>query len=127
MDRQGHAVGRDGHRRRPDADGPQSGDGRSAGFCAEARCRQCRSGGQMKIVVLDGYCLNPGDLSWDELRRHGEVMIYDRTREEEVVARAAGAQVVLTNKTPLSAATLKCLPALRYIGVLATGYNIVDT
>src|SRR5581483_11893628 len=62
-----------------------------------------------------------------ELRRHGEVMIYDRTREEEVVARAAGAQVVLTNKTPLSAATLKCLPALRYIGVLATGYNIVDT
>src|SRR5690242_10492340 len=81
----------------------------------------------MKIVVLDGYCLNPGDLSWDELRRFGEVTIHDRTREEEVVARASGAQLVLTNKTPLSAATLACLPDLRYIGVLATGCNIVDT
>ena len=81
----------------------------------------------MKIVVLDGYALNPGDLSWDELRRFGDVDIHDRTREEDVAGRAAGAQAVLTNKTPLSAATLSRLPDLRYIGVLATGYNIVDT
>jgi glycerate dehydrogenase len=81
----------------------------------------------MKIVVLDGYALNPGDLSWDELRQFGEVEIYDRTGEADVVARVAGAHAVLTNKTPLSAATLARLPELRYIGVLATGYNIVDT
>jgi glycerate dehydrogenase len=81
----------------------------------------------MKIVVLDGYCLNPGDLSWDQLRRYGDVTIHDRTSEPDVVERAAGAQLVLTNKTPLPAATLACLPELRYIGVLATGYNIVDT
>src|SRR4051795_3032448 len=81
----------------------------------------------MKIVVLDGYCLNPGDLSWDELRKFGEVKILDRTTEPDVVARAAGADIVLTNKTPLSAATIAALPGLRYIGVLATGYNIVDT
>ena len=81
----------------------------------------------MKIVVLDGYCLNPGDLSWDELRTFGDVTIHDRTREEDVVARTAGAQMVLTNKTPLSAAALACLPDLRYIGVLATGFNIVDS
>ena len=81
----------------------------------------------MKIVVLDGYALNPGDLSWDELLQFGEVEIHERTREEDVAGRAAGAQIVLTNKTPLSAATLTRLPDLRYIGVLATGYNIVDT
>jgi glycerate dehydrogenase len=80
----------------------------------------------MKIVVLDGYTLNPGDLSWDELRQFGDVEIHDRMREEDVPWRAAGAQIVLTNKTPLSAATLDCLPELRYIGVTATGYNIVD-
>jgi glycerate dehydrogenase len=80
----------------------------------------------MKIVVLDGYCLNPGDLSWDELRRFGEVEIFDRTVEGEVVARAAGAAIAFTNKTPFSAATLRQLPELRYIGVLATGYNVVD-
>lgn len=81
----------------------------------------------MKIVVLDGYALNPGDLSWDELRKFGEVEIHERTPEADVVARAAGAKAVLTNKTPLSAATLARLPELKYIGVLATGYNIVDT
>jgi glycerate dehydrogenase len=81
----------------------------------------------MKIVVLDGHALNPGDLSWDELQQLGEVEIYDRTPEDQVVERAAGAAMVLTNKTPLSAATLAALPDLRYIGVLATGYNIVDT
>src|SRR3954454_15785495 len=80
----------------------------------------------MKIVVLDGYALNPGDLSWGDLQKLGEVIVYDRTPESEVAARAAGAQAVLTNKTPLSAVTQKALPELRYIGVLATGYNIVD-
>jgi glycerate dehydrogenase len=81
----------------------------------------------MKIVVLDGYALNPGDLSWDTLKAIGSIEVHDRTREDEIVSRCQGADVVLTNKTPLSRATLKQLPALKYIGVLATGYNIVDT
>jgi glycerate dehydrogenase len=80
----------------------------------------------MRIVVLDGYCLNPGDLSWDALRAMGEVEVYDRTAEAQVVERAAGATVALTNKSPISAATLAALPELKYIGVLATGYNVVD-
>ena len=80
----------------------------------------------MKIVVLDGYCLNPGDLSWDALRALGEVVVYDRTPAAEVAARAAGAAAVFTNKTPLGAETLARLPELKYIGVLATGYNVVD-
>lgn len=80
----------------------------------------------MKITVLDGYCLNPGDLSWDGFRAVGEIQVFDRTAAEEVVTRAAGAAAVLTNKTPLSRETLAQLPELRYIGVLATGYNIVD-
>src|SRR5262245_7834794 len=80
----------------------------------------------MKITVLDGYCLNPGDLSWEGFRKLGEIQVFDRTPAAEIVARAAGAEAVLTNKTPLSRATLAQLPALRYIGVLATGYNIVD-
>ncbi len=80
----------------------------------------------MKIVVLDGYCLNPGDLSWDTLRGFGDVEIFDRTSEPEVVSRAAGAAIALTNKTPLSAGALRQLPGLRYIGVLATGYDVVD-
>ena len=81
----------------------------------------------MKIVVLDGYALNPGDLSWQALEQIGDIEVHDRTPEQEVVSRAKGADAVLTNKTPLSAATLAQLPELRYIGVLATGYNIVDT
>jgi glycerate dehydrogenase len=81
----------------------------------------------MKIVVLDGYALNPGDLSWDDLRKIGTVEVHDRTGEDQILDRAAGASFLLTNKTPLSAATLEKLPELRYIGVLATGYNIVDT
>ena len=81
----------------------------------------------MKIVVLDGYALNPGDLSWRSLEQVAELEVHDRTPEDQVVARAAGADAVMTNKTPLSAATLAQLPQLRYIGVLATGYNIVDT
>jgi len=80
----------------------------------------------MKIVVLDGYCLNPGDLTWDAWRRFGEVEIFDRTPAEQVVDRARGAAVALLNKTPLPADVLRQLPDLRYIGVLATGYNIVD-
>jgi glycerate dehydrogenase len=80
----------------------------------------------MKLVVLDGYCLNPGDLSWDALRRFGELTVFDRTRPEEVVQRASGAEIVFTNKTPLPGSVLEQLPALRYIGVLATGYNVVD-
>ncbi len=80
----------------------------------------------MRIVVLDGYCLNPGDLNWDALRAMGEVEVFDRTPESQVVERAAGATIALTNKSPFSAATLAALPELKYIGVLATGYNIVD-
>src|ERR1700684_2761037 len=80
----------------------------------------------MKITVLDGYCLNTGDLSWDPLRAFGEVEGFDRTPASQAVARAAGSAIVLTNKTPLPAAALDQLPDLRYIGVLATGYNVVD-
>ncbi len=81
----------------------------------------------MKIVVLDGYTLNPGDNPWDELNRLGELKVYDRTASEKIVERAGDAEIVLTNKTPLTAETLKQLPRLKFISVLATGYNIVDT
>src|SRR5215469_5385023 len=80
----------------------------------------------MKIVVLDGYCLNPGDLSWDALRAFGEVEVYDRTAAEDAEERTQGAAIVLLNKTPLPGGVLARLPKLRYIGVLATGYNVVD-
>ena len=80
----------------------------------------------LKIVVLDGYTLNPGDLSWTDLEALGTVKIYDRTRPGEVVERATGAQVVLTNKTVLDGEALSQLPDLKYIGVLATGYNVVN-
>ena len=80
----------------------------------------------MKIVVLDGYCLNPGDLSWDGVRACGETLVFDRTPAGDAAHRAAGAHVAFTNKTPLPAEVLRQLPELRYIGVLATGYNIVD-
>ncbi len=80
----------------------------------------------MKIVVLDGYTLNPGDLSWKELDELGEVAIFDRTPAHKVLERAAGAGILLTNKTALNASVLSRLPELRYIGVLATGYNVVD-
>ena len=80
----------------------------------------------MKIVVLDGYTLNPGDNPWDEVAALGELLVYDRTAPQEVVGRAAGAEILLTNKTPVTAADLEQLPALRLISVLATGYNIVD-
>jgi len=80
----------------------------------------------MRIVVLDGYTLNPGDLSWNELKSLGECEIYARTPPAEVVKRAADAEIVLTNKTVLNREQILALPKLKYIGVLATGYNIVD-
>ena len=80
----------------------------------------------MKITVLDGYTLNPGDNPWDAVQVLGELTVYDRTPPEQIVERAAGAEVVLTNKTPLSAETLKRLPGLKLISVLATGFNVVD-
>ncbi|RJG24253.1 D-2-hydroxyacid dehydrogenase [Paenibacillus thiaminolyticus] len=91
----------------------------------------------MRIVILDGHALNPGDLSWDVLRAavaeaacipaaEVQVEAHARTDREEIEARAQGADIVLTNKTPLTAETLRKLPSLRYIGVLATGYDIVD-
>lgn len=80
----------------------------------------------MKIVVLDGYTLNPGDLTWDGLAELGELTVYDRTPPEETVARAQGAEILFTNKVILSKEVLDQLPELRFIGVLATGYNVVD-
>lgn len=80
----------------------------------------------LRICILDGFTLNPGDLSWAPLEAIGDVGIFDRTPPDEVLQRAAGAEVVLTNKCPLTAAIIEALPELRYIGVLATGYNVVD-
>jgi len=80
----------------------------------------------MNIVVLDGFTLNPGDLSWERIRQLGALTIYDRTSVDEIVERSKGAEVVLTNKVPLATDTLERLPDLKYIGVLATGYNIID-
>lgn len=80
----------------------------------------------MKIVVLDGYAANPGDLCWDELKALGECIVYDRTAPAEVLERSAGAEILLTNKTVITAEHIAALPGLKYIGVLATGYNIVD-
>ena len=80
----------------------------------------------MKIVILDGYTLNPGDLSWDEFRKIGEVEIYDRTPVDKILERSEGAEIIFTNKTPLSEETLDELPLLKFIGVLATGYNVID-
>ena len=81
----------------------------------------------MKIVVLDGFAANPGDLSWEGMKVLGECTIYDRTAPEEVLERAAGAEAILTNKVIINADHMAALPELKYIGVLATGYNVVDT
>ena len=81
----------------------------------------------MKIVILDGYSANPGDLSWEELERLGTLTVYDCTKPDETVARAADADIVLTNKVVLGQKEIALLPRLKYIGVLATGYNVVDT
>jgi len=80
----------------------------------------------MKIVVLDGYTLNPGDLSWNELGALGDVEVHEHSTAAQVVERARDAQVVLTNKTPITRQIIEQLPQVRYIGVLATGFNIVD-
>ena len=80
----------------------------------------------MNIVVLDGFTLNPGDLSWEELKSLGPCTVHDRTPPAELPRRAADAGVLLTNKTELTSATLRNLPRLKYIGVLATGTNVVD-
>lgn len=80
----------------------------------------------MKIVILDGYTANPGDLLWGSLKELGEVTVYERTRREEIAGRAADADIVLTNKVVMDREMMALLPRLKYIGVLATGYNVVD-
>ena len=82
----------------------------------------------MKIVILDGYTENPGDLSWKPLERFGELSVYDRTPYDnaEIIRRIGDAEIVVTNKTPLSREVLEACPAVRFIAVLATGYNVVD-
>lgn len=81
----------------------------------------------MKIVVLDGYAANPGDLSWEELKQLGDVTIYDRTAQDEVIARSLEAEAVLVNKVSLTREIILQLPKLKFIGELATGYNNIDT
>ncbi len=80
----------------------------------------------MKIVVLDGYALNPGDLSWDALKQLGEVVIYERTPNDQVLERSKDAEILLSNKTPLGGDIIKQLPSLKFIGLLATGFNVID-
>ena len=80
----------------------------------------------MNLVILDGYALNPGDLSYDCLRQFGTLTIYDRTSPDELIARAIDADAVLTNKVVFGEREMAQLPRLRYIGVQATGYNIID-
>lgn len=81
----------------------------------------------MNICILDGFSVNPGDLNWDAMNKLGTVTVYDRTAPNLILERAADAEIVLTNKVPFNAETINALPKLRYIGVLATGYNIIDT
>ena len=80
----------------------------------------------MKIVILDGHAVNPGDLSWDFLNKYGEVTVYERTAAEEVAARIGDADIALINKSPITAGVLDACPNLKLICVLATGYNVVD-
>lgn len=80
----------------------------------------------MKIVILDGYTENPGDLSWGGFEKLGEVTVYDRTPQEKIVERIGNAEAVIVNKTPMDKDTLEACPTIKYIGVLATGYNVVD-
>ena len=80
----------------------------------------------MKIVILDAYTANPGDLDWQVFKDLGQLQTYDRTSVDAVIENAAEAEIVLTNKTVITAETISSLPSLRYIGVLATGYNVVD-
>lgn len=80
----------------------------------------------MKIVILDGYSVNPGDLSWEELEECGDLTVYDRTNTEDILKRTKNADAILTNKVVISSEIIDKLPNLKYIGVLATGYNVVD-
>ena len=80
----------------------------------------------MKIVVLDGHTLNPGDLTWERLEKLGELTVYDRTAEDEILQRIGDAEIIYTNKTPLTRDTFEKAPQIKYVGVLATGYNVVD-
>lgn len=83
----------------------------------------------MKIVVLDGYALNPGDISWERMGKIGSLTVYDRTSltdYQEIADRIGDAEIVLTNKTPMPNIVLENCPNIKYIGVLATGYNVVD-
>src|SRR2546422_1508699 len=80
----------------------------------------------MNILVLDGHTLNPGDLSWDPLRKLGSCEIFERSTADEIMPRSKRAEIVLTNKVVLSGAYMEAVPTLKYIGVTATGYNIVD-
>lgn len=80
----------------------------------------------MNIVILDGYTENPGDLSWSGFEQLGSVTVYDRTPVDQVIARIGDAQAVITNKTPLTEEVFAACPSIRYVGVLATGYNVVD-
>lgn len=81
----------------------------------------------MKAVILDGFCENPGDLSWDAVAELCDLTVYDRTSPEDVLSRAAGAEILVVNKVPLRRQTLEKLPDVKYIAVLATGFNIIDT
>ena len=80
----------------------------------------------MKIVVLDGYTENPGDLSWGGFEKLGEVTVYDRTPEDKIIERIGSAEIVIMNKTPISRETMNACPNMKYVGILATGYNVVD-
>lgn len=80
----------------------------------------------MNIVILDGYTINPGDLSWDGLKQLGDVVIYDRTTKNEILERSRDAAILFTNKVPLDGSIIKQLPSLKFIGVLATGFNVID-
>lgn len=80
----------------------------------------------MKIVVLDGYAANPADLSWNEMKELGDLTVYDRTSPQELMDRVKDAEALLTNKVILNKETIDALSNLKYIGVLATGYNVVD-
>lgn len=80
----------------------------------------------MKIVILDGYCENPGDLSWDGFKEFGELTVYDRTPKDKILERIGDSEIVITNKTPITRETIEACPNMKYIGVIAAGYNIVD-
>lgn len=81
----------------------------------------------MKIVVLDGYAFNPGDIPWDGFKALGDFTLYDRTPAEKTVERIGDAEIVITNKTLMTREIFAACPAIKYVGILATGYNTIDT